>query len=209
MVCSVERYNGNKEDGKNEGKQIKRLGRFAIKNTHRDPQNQKVSPEETDKKQKAASVRPSISKPIDKLVNQNVFHIEEGVTTHKAPEPESKNGTDTKILDEKHEENQNKIVKREIIKSTPRKVEFLPDFGYQKNLERYKKKKLNSESDRPNSNDVSDKVVFSDRAIRSISKRSSFEISLPKKCSAKKKSNYLVLSSSNSSRSRSKSKKRL
>lgn len=84
--------------------------------------------------------------------------------------------------------------------------DFLPDFGYNKDVPHLKMKKIRSEKGCSDQESEREKINFSCRAFRSNSKRSSFEIKL----SSKERSNKLninVLSSSNSSRSKSKEKK--
>lgn len=95
--------------------------------------------------------------------------------------------------------------KREDIKSTPRNEDFLPDFGCNKDITEIETKKIRSENDRTNLHKDSEKVCFSGRAVRSSSKRSSFEVKL----SGREKGRnprLNILSSSNSSRSKSKEK---
>ena len=83
--------------------------------------------------------------------------------------------------------------------------DFLPDFGYNKDIPHLKMKKIRSEKGWSDHESDKEKKTFSWRAIRSNSKNSSFEIKL----SSRERSNKLnlnILSSSNSSRSKSKEK---
>lgn len=170
--------------------------RLSYTNSYRDAQDSgDISDEVPDeRKQKAVSIGPMEVQPYDKLSSQNLFKIVD-------------DGSIQNMLDAEENDQSADEAKDIEVKSTPRITEFLPDFGCQKDHARLKIKKIRSENDRSNSNEVKDKVAFSERSIRSSSIRSSFEIKLSKKCSAKKNPNYPILSSSNSSRS--KSKKRL
>lgn len=95
--------------------------------------------------------------------------------------------------------------KREDIKSTPRNDDFLPDFGCNKDIAEVETKKIKSENDRTNVHKDSEKNYFSGRAVRSSSKRSSFEIKLSSREKGRNP-RLNILSSSNSSRSKSKEK---
>lgn len=96
---------------------------------------------------------------------------------------EEQANTSTNIFNEDSEplQKQENRGRNEDVNSTPRTKEFLPDFGCQRNSARLRAKKIKSESDRPNSEERHPKIAFSDRAIRSRSKKSSFEIKLPQK----------------------------
>lgn len=85
--------------------------------------------------------------------------------------------------------------------------DFLPDFGYNKDVSHLNMKKIRSEKGWHDQESEKEKTKYSWRVFRSNSKRSSFEIKL----SSKDRSNKLnlnILSSSNSSKSKSKSKEK-
>jgi len=158
--------------------------------------------EPIEKNQRWLSIGSIDANPIDTPSNNNLFKIVDEGPIQNMLDAEENNQNQDLFIDKWSYSNNRRD--RETIKSTPRIKEVLPEFGYPQRSGRIKIKKIRSENDRSNSNEIKDNVTFSDRDIGSSSKRSSFKIKLPKKYSAKKNSSYLVLSSSNSSRSKSK-----
>jgi hypothetical protein len=85
-------------------------------------------------------------------------------------------------------------------------LDFISNDVEEQHLESIDLQKIKSENDRVNPHQNADRMSFSGRAIRSNSKRSSFEVKLAKAKESGRKQNLNILSSSNSSRSKSKEK---